>query len=328
MSGGLGPTADDLTREAIAGAANVALELDADSLEHIAAMFRRRNREMPERNRVQAMFPVGSRPIPNPEGTAPGVEMAVANGSAGTAHVFALPGVPAEMKQMWTASVVPALRTLGAGRQVIVHHRVKCFGVGESALEQMLPDLIRRGREPSVGITVHEATITLRISSRADSVEAALAAMQPTRDVIQQCLGTLIFGEQDDELQHAVGRLLRQRQWTIATSESDTTGLVAQWLHGLPEIADLVRGSVVRRGDTRPPLAIADELRQQFQADVGLVVGSVPAVEGGEVVHAVVTPGHRRERVTNWGGHSAIVRPLAAKQALNLLRLTLLGEKP
>src|SRR4029079_11310024 len=109
-------------------------------------------------------------------------------------------------------------------RKVIAHYRIKCFGVGESDLEAMLPDLIARQRYPLVGITVSQATITLRITAEGETPAAARAAMQPTIDTIHQCLGNLIFGYEDDELEHAVLRLLRQHGKTLAVVEWGTAG--------------------------------------------------------------------------------------------------------
>src|SRR3569623_2354322 len=108
-TGGLGPTADDLTREVLARLLGVELQLDEQQLSHIRSLFERRKRPMPERNVVQAMFPVGSRPIDNPEGTAPGVDVEIPRRAEGASRVFALPGVPAEMFEMWASSVRPAL---------------------------------------------------------------------------------------------------------------------------------------------------------------------------------------------------------------------------
>ncbi|HEV2971974.1 MAG TPA: molybdopterin-binding protein [Pirellulales bacterium] len=256
-SGGLGPTADDLTRDVLAAAIGRELTLDPAALEHIERLFARRQRPMPERNRVQAMFPAGSRVVPNPEGTAPGIDLTVPrqctphapredvrhaerdeytcapnedSPAGGTCRVFALPGVPAEMKRMWNDSVAPAIREMLPSPRIICYRRIKCFGVGESDLEAMLPDLIRRGREPQVGITVSGATITLRIAATGESREACLAAMEPTVDTIHDCLGDLAFGEEDDELQDAVIRLLAAKGKTLATAEWGTGGLIADWL--------------------------------------------------------------------------------------------------
>lgn len=229
-SGGLGPTADDLTRESLAKATGRPLALDTAVLDHIVSLFARRKRAMPEANRIQAMFPQGSRVIPNPQGTAPGIDLEVPRTGRQPCRVFALPGVPAEMFRMWTGTVAGAIAAMLDAPRVLVHRRIKCFGVGESDLEKMLPDLIRRGREPRVGITVSAATITLRITASGATAEAARAATEPTAATIRDCLGRLVFGEDDDELQDAVLRLLRVRNATLATIEWGTEGLLANWL--------------------------------------------------------------------------------------------------
>src|SRR5437762_7193881 len=177
---------------------------------------------MPPANVVQAQFPQGSRPIPNPHGSAPGIDIAIPRAVGKPARIFALPGVPAEMKEMWVATVGPAIQELLGVRKVIAHYRIKCFGVGESDLEAMLPDLIARDRYPLVGITVHQATITLRVTAEGSTQEEARAAMQPTIDTIHQCLGDLIFGYEDDELQHVVIRLLREQEKTRIVDEWTT----------------------------------------------------------------------------------------------------------
>jgi nicotinamide-nucleotide amidase len=257
-TGGLGPTADDLTRDAIAATTNRPLVLDQAALAHIERLFARRQRPMPERNRVQAMFPKGSRVIPNPEGSAPGIDIRVprecgphspreeavreASVSSSDCRIFALPGVPAEMKRMWEETVAPAIRAMLPSPRVICFRRINCFGVGESDLEAMLPDLIRRGREPQVGITVSGATITLRIAAMGVNPEACRAAMAPTIATIYECLGNLIFGEEDDELQDAVIRLLAERRQTLALAEWGTGGLIADWL---TEAAQGLEGSIM-----------------------------------------------------------------------------------
>ncbi len=225
-TGGLGPTADDLTREAIAGAIGAELFLDTPSLEHIRALFARSNREMPERNRQQAMFPAGRRPIPNPAGTAPGIFWEQPRPGHLDCRLFALPGVPAEMREMFSQSVAPAVGAMLPEPRMIRHRRIKCFGVGESQLEAMLPDLIRRGREPSVGITVHEATITLRITAAGRTAAECLAAMSPTEETILEALDILVFGTEDDELEDAVVRqLVETGQKPLRRSNGGTRGL-------------------------------------------------------------------------------------------------------
>ena len=149
ITGGLGPTDDDLTRQAIAEATGKELVLDEASLKHIELRFSSRGRTMPEKNTIQAYFPASSQVIPNPNGTAPGIDMRVPRADGTTSRLFALPGVPIEMKEMWQQTVGSAIQSMeGVESSVIKHYCLKCFGVGESHLEAMVPDLIKRGRKP------------------------------------------------------------------------------------------------------------------------------------------------------------------------------------
>jgi nicotinamide-nucleotide amidase len=325
-SGGLGPTADDLTRQALADVAGVPLVQDDGALAHIKTLFARRKREMPPANLVQAQFPQGSRVIPNPHGTAPGIDFEIPRTVGKPARVFALPGVPAEMKEMWGATVGPAIQEHLGVKNVICHYRIKCFGVGESDLEAMLPDIIARNRYPLVGITVHQATITLRITAEGPTPEAARAAMAPTIATIRDCLGDLIFGEEDEELEHAVVRLLREREKTLSVSEWGTDGLVTRWLAetGAREVflgATVLTGQAGWRGEAPPRLS----------GDLQLGIGPRPAADSpttspGNIV-VVLQDGERLIRKEfPFAGHPEILRPRAAKQALNLLRLHLLGK--
>jgi nicotinamide-nucleotide amidase len=327
-TGGLGPTADDLTRQALADVAGVPLVQDDASLAHIQALFARRKREMPPANIVQAQFPQGSRPIPNPHGTAPGIDMEIPRCADRPARFFALPGVPAEMKEMWTASVAPAIQELLGMKRTIAHYRIKCFGVGESDLEGMLPDLIARQRYPLVGITVHEATITLRITAEGETPEAARAAMQSTIDTIHRCLGDLIFGDEDDELEDVVIRLLREKQKTLCVSEWGTCGLISNWL-AESQAEDVFFYGVATTGT----FAWSDDNPPVHGADYSLTVGPRPPIdEIGEqpgsmfiyLFDAGIEKVIRKE--FKYTGHPEILRPRAAKQALNLLRLHLLGK--
>ncbi|MEY4178634.1 MAG: putative competence-damage inducible protein [Planctomycetota bacterium] len=325
-TGGLGPTADDLTREAVAQTAGVELELDPASLDHIHKLFERRKRTMPPANRVQALFPRGSRVVPNPHGTAPGIDLSIPRPGRSDARIFCLPGVPAEMREMWTASVAPAIEVaFGPERQVIRHYRIKCFGVGESDLEQMLPDLIRRGRDPIVGITVSKATITLRITAVAESEAACRDKMAPTIATIHECLGELVFGEEDDELQHVVCRQLAAARATVASREAGTRGLLA-WLLGEASTASFrpfVGGIVTTETMASGAADVgewAEQARRQFTADYGLAVGPLDA-DDVDIAVASAT-GVERIRFAR-AGHPDIVVPRTAKQALNALRLVL-----
>ncbi len=355
ITGGLGPTADDLTREALAAAAGVGLVRDEPSLEHIRGLFERRGRQMPERNAVQADFPLGAAPISNEFGTAPGIDLRFEPASGPACAVFTLPGVPAEMKPMWVAYVAPAIELLRGPARVIRHRNIRCFGVGESQLEAMLPDLIRRGREPVVGITVSDATITLRITAAGDDDAACRAAIEPTVAIIREKLGTLVFGEADDELEHVVAALLREQGKTLAVAEWATGGLVASWLHE----AALGNDSALATGITASNLAqlqkalalsepeaatlaasaphdstvatiAAEAVRRLAGADIGLGIAAFPPdVDSADARLCVSVATSERTRRTRFGcaTHPAIRRARTAKQALNFLRLVLAGHE-
>lgn len=351
-TGGLGPTADDLTREALAKLLGVELVLDEGSLAHIKALFSRRKRDMPERNIVQAMFPAGARVVFNPHGTAPGIDLDVPPPIGRPTRVFALPGVPAEMIEMWHETVAGRLSVQAGGARVIRHRRIKCFGVGESDLEQMLPDLIRRGRTPSVGITVSEATITLRITASGASEQECYEQMEPTIATIHECLGSLVYGYEDDELEHVVHRLLAQRGQTLATAEIGTAGLVSKCLGDVPDErgcylaghvlpttaallkqlglpAELLAGHPLASGKVVE--AMAARSRELVDSDYGLAVSAFPSSDAagqppGRVYFGLATRTSVVHRSTPFAGHPAILKSRAAKQALNMLRLELLGE--
>ncbi len=339
-TGGLGPTADDLTRQALAQATGRKLVLDAGALEQIRALFARRKREMPQRNESQALFPEGSRVVPNPNGTAPGIDLEIPRPGRASCRFFALPGVPAEMKEMWLGTVVHELRKAGAGRQVIRHRRIKCFGVGESQMEAMLPDLVRRGREPRVGINASQATIIFRITASGPTEEAALAAMEPTVETIRKCLGNLVFGEEDDELQDAVVRLLRQRKQTLATVEWGTAGLLADWLGAAAGNDPCYRGGLVLGDEATvqkvlgvsPPdvSTMAEACRKRFGADYGLCAGPFPALdpppaEPKPFHYALASPSGVAVQAVPFAAHPALLKVLCAKHVLNLARLAMLS---
>ena len=341
-TGGLGPTADDLTRQSIAEALQLPLELHEPSLEHIRSLFAGRGREMPERNRIQAMVPRGSRVVGNPHGTAPGIDVSVHEGQ-NASRIFALPGVPAEMKQMWDETVRAELQQqLGDQLRVVRHYRLKCFGTGESAIEAMLPNLIRRGREPTVGITASQATITLRITAQGRDEEACLESMRPTIETMRTCLGELVFGEEDEELQHAVTRLLRQRKETLATCEWGSGGIVAHWLREVPESQAVFAGGIVI-GDTvvaerllgvdtnldsrEQAMALASAVRARLNVDYALSMSAFPDGEKDAEPNVYLGLATRQQVVVasrRFAGHPDIQTTRAAKQALDLLRLHLL----
>src|SRR5262249_1878020 len=240
VSGGLGPTQDDLTREALARAAGGGLVFHEESLGKIRAVFARRGPPRTGRNRAQADFPAGAEPSPPAPRPAPGIWMRL-----GGTPVAAMPGVPSEMYAMFETQVRPRLAALGLGGGVQLQRKINCFGLGESALEEKVADLTRRGHVPEVGITVSDATISLRILARAATGGEARRQMEPVERTIRDRLGTLVFGFEDEDLQDAVARLLEEKRVTLGTAESVTAGQVAERLGRVPGATPWFVGGVV-----------------------------------------------------------------------------------
>lgn len=336
-TGGLGPTADDLTREAVAQAFHAPLYRDAEALESIRNLFRKRGREMPERNAVQADFPRDASIIPNPHGSAPGFWLTIPRSGTSGAHVAALPGVPAEMKQMWEQTVVGRLQELlGERRQLIQHKTLHCFGAGESDVEAMLPDLIRRGREPLVGITASRATITLRITARGSCKEECDEKIAPVADSIRQCLGSLVFGEDGQTLEQVAIDRLRNQGQSIAVFDAVTGGRILQWLRDSDPLGlTFVGGTLVSLAtareasvdDANSTLSLATECRERFGTTWGLALRMIETADGEaltEFVEIALDDGQTRllER-QRFSAHPDILLPRAAKQGLDLVRRTL-----
>lgn len=348
VTGGLGPTADDLTRESMAAAAGVGLVRHEPSLEHIRLLFARRGRQMPERNAVQADFPEGAVAIHNEHGTAPGIALVVSRENDSPCRIFALPGVPAEMKPMWFQTIAPKISAARGETRVIRHRRIKCFGVGESQLEAMLPDMIARHREPIVGITVSDATITLRITASGTDDASCRASMEPTVAEIYETLGTIVYGEEEDELEDVVGRLLQQSGKTIAVTEWATCGLVSHWLAGVDKSDNFFAGGIVVKslgqlanilpesgleGVAESAAAAAsaagEAARRLLNADYGLGIAAFPnnIDQPDARVHVSIASAERTRRL-RFGcvSHPSIRLSRTAKQSLNAMRLLLLGH--
>jgi nicotinamide-nucleotide amidase len=226
ITGGLGPTDDDITRQAFAKFLGVELELREEILKKIQDYFESRNFQMPERNKIQAYIPAGAKALAN-IGTAPGI-MTELNGKL----YIALPGVPIEAQRMFE-SIVPELKQFG-GSQAIVVRRLKCFGAGESAIAELLGDMMQRGRNPLINCTVHTGIITLHIVATAHDEETAQKMCEKDEKILRNKLGELVYGTADQTLAEVVSEKLTHQKKTIATAESCTGGLLAKLLTDIP----------------------------------------------------------------------------------------------
>ncbi|MBE3099829.1 MAG: competence/damage-inducible protein A [Acidobacteria bacterium] len=346
-TGGLGPTLDDCTREALAAVLGAPLEEDAGARAHLEAWAKARGRTLSPSNLRQALLPRGARTIANPVGTALGIDA-----RAGRARVFCMPGVPAEMARMLGEEVLPQLGQASGGRVTLIR-TVRTHGMPESIVGERLADLMAPGRRPHVGTAVHGGMIDIHIyaTGRRDEVLRLLDAGAAD---VRRRLGDAAYGEDEDRLETAVAALLAARRATLALAESCTGGLVAAKLVAVPGIsAHLLEGVVCYANESKvrtagvpeelieahgavsEPVAraMAEGIRARNRATVGLGVtgiagpgGGTPEKPVGLVWFAVADAagtGAARETFT---GDRALVRERAANYALNMLRLRLMKE--
>lgn len=350
ITGGLGPTADDLTREAIAAALGVSLDVSPVGLQQIEAFLARLGRGMTDANRTQALVPVGCDVLHNRWGTAPGL-----SGRTPGGRFFALPGVPAEMKAMFEAYVLPDARAVAGGSVTLVD-RLCCFGMAEAALGEAIKDLMRRGRNPAVGTTASGAIISVRVVARAASEADARLLLEADLAEVRGRLGDAVFGRGDATLQQVAGEALLARRLTVATAESCTGGMLAKRLTDVPGSSGyLVEGFVTysnaakqaRLGVTAEMLdrcgAVSEEVaaamatgcRSAAGSDLAVAVtgiagpaGGAPGKPVGLVFIALADGLHVEVRRFTFGEHLSRgeIRDRTCKAALNLLRLRLLRD--
>ncbi len=248
VSGGLGPTRDDLTTEVLARTFERERVLDAASLEAIRAFFARVGREMAEVNRKQALFPAGAEVLPNPIGTAPGFML-----KTDRAVFFSMPGVPRELDLMMDEQVLPRIGVLlgkaesdarQGERRVVRAALLRTFGLGESTLEAELADLARKG-DVDLGFRTSFPDNILRPVARARTAEEADARIAQVVAAIRNRLGPVVYGEGEDSMESVVGAMLAECGATVATAESCTGGLIAERITDVPGSSAYFRGGVV-----------------------------------------------------------------------------------
>lgn len=243
LTGGLGPTLDDRTREAAAELAGVPLRFDEGSWQRIQDWLRSRGRPVPDSNRRQALLPAGAQVLDNPVGTAPGFRLQL-----GRSHLFALPGVPREMHRMLAEHVLPFVRGLPDCRPTAAHF-LRVVGTSEALLGERLERWMAPGQDPAVGITASYGLLTVRVVATSATLAAARAACLRTADELRPAIAEWVVAEGTEDLAELAARALLARDITVALAESCTGGLVAGELTDVPGISQVFRGGFVTYAD-------------------------------------------------------------------------------
>jgi competence/damage-inducible protein CinA-like protein len=293
VSGGLGPTEDDITRDCIAELLDRPLEFRADLMEELKARFARFGRPVGENNKKQAYVPQGAIAIENPNGTAPGFIVEDDRGI-----IVTMPGVPRELEAMLTESVIPYL-CKKFDHKGLLHYRVlKVCGMGESSVDEAIGDLMD-GQNPTVGLLASPAAVRIRIAARADTLEKANALIDTVDAQVRDRLPGRVMGVDDETLEGVVDGLLKQRGWRLVLAETCTGGMIAQRLTAAGSEA-LVGAVVVPEGvcDTEDSDGAAEFLARSALADYDAECALAVVRDAGqeEATAAFVSP----EEIQRW----------------------------
>lgn len=348
ITGGLGPTEDDLTRDVLAHVLQRPLHLDPTVLEAIQRRFAIRRTPMADNNRKQAMVPEGAEVLHNPRGTAPGLFIRH-DGRV----VACMPGVPGEMKPMLLEQVIPRIRdTLGL-RSRIVSRVLKTCGISESMVDQRIGDYFRDMRNPTIGVLAHAGEIHIRLTCKGEDDAEIARMLDELEGKIRERLGHRIFGCDGDRMEALVGALLRQRGATLAVAESCTGGLIANRLTDIPDSSTYFERGVVAYseeakralldvpaellrtcGAVSPEVAraMADGVRRRSGTTFGLSTTGIAGPSGGTpekpvglVYIGLAWEGGSLAREERLIGERTLIKYRAAQMALETLRRHLLG---
>lgn len=349
--GGLGPTQDDLTRDVIATVMGVELAMDESIAKRIEYMFVSRGRTMPENNLRQAMVPVGASTIAQQPGTAPGLVCPIGEAAGhGTGKViYAVPGVPYEMKEMIDATVIPDLAARSGQAAVIRSRVLRTWGTSESALAELLADRIDEldgiGNPTLAFLASGVEGLKVRITAKAADEPSANEILDSEEALLRPILGDIVFGLDDQNMEAVIISMLRDRSLTIAVAESVTGGYVAGRLCAVPGASAAFQGGVVAYqsqikfdllGVPEGPvvseaaaLAMAHGVRRELKADIGLATTGVagPDEQEGKPVGTVclAIAGSMAERAVTvrLPGDRERIRQYSTITLLDLLRRTL-----
>ncbi|GBD08304.1 Nicotinamide-nucleotide amidohydrolase PncC [Candidatus Thermoflexus japonica] len=313
VSGGLGPTVDDVTREAVAEALGRPLIFDPELFESIRARFQAFGFPMPENNRRQAFRPQGSQVIPNPIGTAPGFLV-----EEGDRVLFALPGVPRELERMLTESVIPYLERRFPPAEAMVWRVVRTIGMGESVIDERLRDLLK-GENPQVGLNAHPGMVDIRIRARGATLEEAAARAEAAVQTIRERLRWAVYGEGTCTPEEALIAGLRERGLTLATLERGTLGLLGGRLAAADPESHVFRIGEVRSRLVTAPEHAAEAIRRQAGTAVGLAAEVLPEGENFQIAVAMATSEGSRSLQRGHRGPLPHAAEWAANAAMGLL---------
>lgn len=329
-TGGLGPTVDDVTREAVAQACGRPLEFRQELLDQIAARFAAFGRSMSESNRRQAYIPQGARAIENPRGTAPGF---IVEDPRGT--IIVLPGVPHEMRFLFQTAVLPYLRDERGVRDVILVRTLHATGLGESVIGERIADLMEQ-RNPTVGVSAKKARYELRIGAKAQSAAEAEAMIAAVEAVLRERLGAYLVG--DEPLEQFVPRLLMAQQQTLSIYEGNASAPIYRALSGTAAGLKVLRGVIIHPLDEPADEAAAETLalsgaasvrdRWRSTLGVGIQAATYPDDTGFTAVSvALVFPGGQRQVTRRYDLRDPEGWEFVGTTGLELLRRYLLGEE-
>ncbi|MEX2246678.1 MAG: competence/damage-inducible protein A [Dehalococcoidia bacterium] len=347
-TGGLGPTEDDLTREAICAVMGEEPHVDPDLEANLRAFFERRGYAMPERNVKQCWLIPSARAIPNPRGTAPGW-WAERDGKV----IVAMPGPPTEMTRMWENEVAPELLRRNPG-SVLVTRTLKTAGIGEGTVDEMVSPLLK-SQNPSIGIYARADGVHLRLAAKAPAEEDAWRLIRPLEQEVRAVVGAAIWGADDDTFESVVGDMMRERHVTLATMESCTGGLLASTITDVPGSSGYFAGGLVSYQTqlkldwgVRPDVIeesgvisaecareMARAVRERLVASVGVGITGVAGPDEQEgkpagTIHVAVDAIWEAPRSVSYvfpQGRTAVKRR-AVTTALVLLRQSLLEHRP
>ena len=345
MCGGLGPTHDDLTREAIAAVMQTELVLDQAVADRIREMFASRGRHMPDNNLRQAMVPVGAEVIAQTRGTAPGLICPVERDGV-VKLIFAVPGVPHEMRDMFERAILPELQRRSGGPSVIASRVIRTWGESEGGLNERLDGVIAQleqlGNPTLAFLASGWEGLKVRLTAKAPTSAACVALLDEWDAKVCAEVGDIVFGRDDDTIESVVLDMLGERGWSLGLAESVTGGLIGARITGVPGASKVFRGSIVSYASEvkhellavspgpvvseSAALEMATGARRVLGSDVGLAVTGVagPTEQDGMPVGTLcvglVWPGGQMTRTLSLPGQREQMRQFSVISALDLLR--------